>query len=204
MTPREHFRVVWNNAHSAATRGFWNEARPISTDVNEHITSLLGVLVGGDGKLTDPEAELFNDLFAEVLGGRQTLPVLRALLKERAPKSQELTTRPPAFFEAILRMDAASGTKAATEVLLSLQEIGREAAALDGDIGRAELTALTDYIWMLREAAQSKEAAPASGTADAQTETLEALQAKLHRLVGLKEVKERVDTMINTIRVRQL
>ncbi len=201
---REHFRTVWNSAHDAAARGFWKEARPISADVNEHITTLVGVLVGGDGKLTDQEAELFNDLFAEVLGGRQTLPVLRALLKERAARSKELTARPPAFFDAIVRMDAASGTKAAGAVLLSLQEIGREAAALDGDIARTELAALTDYILMLRAAVQANEATQATATAAAQTETLETLQARLHRLVGLKEVKERVETLVNTIRVRQL
>ena len=203
-TPREHFRVVWSRAHDAAARGFWQDTRPIGADVNEHISTLLGVLVGGDGRLTDQEAELFNDLFTDVLGGRQTLPVLRALLKEHALEGEKLTARVPAFFEAVLRMDAASGTKAATEVLLSLQEIGREAAALDGDIGRAELSALTDYILMLRKAAQPSEVAPSASTAEAQKETLETLQAKLHRLVGLDEVKERVDTLINTIRVRQL
>ncbi len=200
---REHFRVVWTSAHDAAARGFWKEARPISADVNEHIATLLGVLVGGDGRLTDQEAELFNDLFAEVVGGRQTLPVLRALLNERAARSQELTARPPAFFDAIVRMDAASRTNAATGVLRALQEIGREAAALDGDIRRGELAALTDYILMLRAAVQPEEVAQ-PGAAEPQTDTLETLQKKLHRLVGLEEVKERVDTLVNTIRVRQL
>src|SRR5512134_3542961 len=114
---REHFRVVWNGAHDAARGGFWKEARPIGADVNEHITTLLGVLVGGDGKLTDQELELFNDLFAEVLGGPQTFPVLRALLRERAVLVQELTARPPAFFEAILRMDEAAPTGVARSVL---------------------------------------------------------------------------------------
>ena len=201
---REHFRRVWDIAHDAAQRGFWKEARPIGADVNEHITTLLGVLVGGDGKLTDQELELFNDLFAEVLGGRQTFPVLRALLNERSAHKQELTARPPAFFEAILRMDAAAQTSKARDVVLSLQEIGREAAALDGDIGRAELVALTDYILMLRESVQPNEVAQQPTAAESQPETLETLRAKLHRLVGLKEVKERVDTLVNTIRVRQL
>jgi SpoVK/Ycf46/Vps4 family AAA+-type ATPase len=201
---REHFRVVWSRAHDAAARGFWKEARPIGADVNEHITTLLGVLVGGDGRLTDPEAELFNDLFAEVLGGRQTLPVLRALLKERATRGQALTARAPAFFDAIVRMDAASRTNTAAEVLVSLQEIGREAAALDGDIRRAELAALTDYILMLRTTVQQGAGSRSPAAAEPQTEMLETLQAKLHRLVGLEEVKERVDTLVNTIRVRQL
>ena len=201
---REHFRRVWDIAHDAAQRGFWKEARPIGADVNEHITTLLGVLVGGDGKLTDQELELFNDLFAEVLGGRQTFPVLRALLNERSAHKQELTARPPAFFEAILRMDAAAQTSKARDVVLSLQEIGREAAALDGDIGRAELVALTDYILMLRESVQPNEVAQQPTAPESQPETLETLRAKLHRLVGLKEVKERVDTLVNTIRVRQL
>lgn len=201
---REHFRRVWDIAHDAARRGFWKEARPIGADVNEHITTLLGVLVGGDGKLTDQELELFNDLFAEVLGGRQTFPVLRALLNERSAHKQELTARPPAFFEAILRMDAAAQTSKARDVVLSLQEIGREAAALDGDIGRAELVALTDYILMLRESVQPNEVAQQPTAPESQPETLETLRAKLHRLVGLKEVKERVDTLVNTIRVRQL
>ena len=201
---REHFRVVWTAAQDAAARGFWQESRPIGADVNEHIATLLAVLVGGDGKLTDPELELFNDLFAEVLGGRQTNPVLRALLKERTGNSQELTTRPPKFFDAILRMDAASTSNKARDVMLSLQEIGREAAALDGDIARAELTTLTDYILMLREAVPSQKVAEQGATKETPAETLEALQAKLHRLVGLKEVKERVTTLVNTIRVRQL
>jgi hypothetical protein len=201
---REDFRVIWTSAHEAAKRGFWKEARPIGTDVNQHITTLLSVLVGGDGKLTDQEAELFNDIFAEVMVGRQTLPVLRALLKERAGNRQELTARPPAFFDAIVRMDAASGSSTAGVVLVALQEIGREAAALDGDIGRAELAALTDYILMLRGAVKPSERAPQQTAAEAHTETLETLQAKLHRLVGLTEVKERVETLVNTIRVRQL
>ena len=201
---REHFRRVWDIAHDAAKRGFWKEARPIGADVNEHITTLLGVLVGGDGKLTDQELELFNDLFAEVLGGRQTFPVLRALLNERASHKHELTARPPAFFEAILRMDAAARSSTARDVVLSLQEIGREAAALDGDIGRAELVALTDYILMLRESVHPNEVAQQPTPAESPSETLETLRAKLHRLVGLKEVKERVDTLVNTIRVRQL
>jgi Cdc6-like AAA superfamily ATPase len=201
---REHFRVVWSAAQEAAARGYWKEARPISADVNEHIATLLGVLVGGDGKLVDQELALFNDLFAEVLGGRQTNPVLRALLNERAHSNEELTARPPAFFEAILRMDAASRTTTARAVMLSLQEIGREAAALDGDIARTELTTLTDYILMLRQAVPSKQVAEQAGSAQAPTETLETLLAKLHRLVGLKEVKERVETLVNTIRVRQL
>ena len=201
---REHFRVVWSRAHDAAARGFWEEARPIGADVNEHITTLLGVLVGGDGRLTDQEAELFNDVFAEVLGGRQTLPVLRALLKERAAQSAGLVAHPPAFFDAIVRLDAASGTNRASEVLLALQDIGREAAALDGAVGRAELSTLTDYIMTLRAAVQPKEVAPPAVDAPAPAATLETLQAKLHRLVGLKEVKERVDTLVNTIRVRQL
>ena len=196
--------MVWNSAHDAAQGGFWKEARPIGADVNEHITTLLGVLVGGDGKLTDRELELFNDLFADVLGGRQTFPVLRALLLERAAPVAELTARPPAFLEAILRMDEAARPGVARAVLHSLEEIGREAAALDGDIGRAELGALTDYILMLRETVQQNEAARRPPAAEAQAETLETLQAKLHRLVGLKEVKERVDTLANTIRVRQL
>ena len=201
---REHFRRVWDTAHDAAKRGFWSQARSIGADVNEHITTLLGVLVGGDGKLTDQELELFNDLFAEVLGGRQTFPVLRALLNERAAHRPELTARPPAFFEAILRMDAAAHTSKARDVVLSLQEIGREAAALDGDIGRAEMVALTDYIVMLRESVHPNEVAEPPAAADSQPETLEAQRSKLHRLVGLKEVKERVDTLVNTIRVRQL
>ena len=201
---REHFRVVWNVAQDAARGGFWKEARPIGADVNEHVTTLLGVLVGGDGRLTDPELELFNDLFAEVLGGRQTFPVLRALLNERVAQKPELTARPPAFFEAILRMDTAARTTTARNVVLSLQEIGREAAALDGDIGRGELAALTDYILMLREATKPTEAAPETTPAQTPAETLEALQAKLHRLVGLEAVKRRVDTLVNMIRVRQL
>lgn len=201
MTIREHFRVVWTAAQAAAQRGLWTEARPIGTDVNDHVTTLLGVLVGGDGKLTEAELELFNDLFADVLGGRQTLPVLRALLKERAGHAHELTAKPPAFFDAILQMDAASNTRVAADVLLSLQEIGREAAALDGNIGRAELAVLTDYVWTLRAAVPPPKEQPA---AEASSETLESLQAQLHRLVGLEEVKARVDTLINTIRVRQL
>ena len=57
--------MVWTAAHDAAQGGFWqDEARPIGADVNEHLTTLLGVLVGGDGQLTDRELELFNDLFA--------------------------------------------------------------------------------------------------------------------------------------------
>ena len=148
-------------ADSGRKRG---RSAPTSTSI---LSTLLGVLVGGNGRLTDQEAELFNDLFAEVLGGRQTLPVLRALLKERALKSGELTAHAPAFFEAIVRMDVASGTRVATEALLALQKIGREAAALDGDIGRAELTALTDYILMLRKAAQPSEAASLATTAEA-------------------------------------
>jgi hypothetical protein len=201
---REHFRVVWDGAHDAARSGFWKEARPIGADVNEHVTTLLGVLVGGDGRLTDQELELFNDLFAEVLGGRQTFPVLRALLAERAARVQELTARPPAFFEAILQMDEAGRAGVARTVLVSLEEIGREAAALDGDIGRAELGALTDYILMLREVVQRNEVARQPPAPATPAETLETLQAKLHRLVGLREVKERVDTLVNVIRVRQL
>ncbi|NJD63676.1 MAG: AAA family ATPase [Chloroflexi bacterium] len=201
---REHFQVVWNGAHEAARGGFWKEPRPIGADVNEHVTTLLGVLVGGDGRLADQELELFNDLFAEVLGGRQTFPVLRALLRERAGLARELTARPPAFFEAILRMAEAAPSGVPRAVLDSLAEIGREAAALDGDIGRAELRALTDYILMLREAVQHAEASHQPPAPEAQAETLQTLQAKLHRLVGLKEVKERVDTLVNTIRVRQL
>src|SRR5262249_20388575 len=144
--------------------GFWQEARPIGADVNEHIATLLGVLVGGDGKLTEQELELFNDLFADVLGGRQTHPVLRAFLKERTNKSAELTARPPAFFAAILRMDAAEKTSRTREALLSLQEIGRAAAALDGDLARAEVSALTDYIVMLREAVPSKKVDEKAGS----------------------------------------
>ena len=199
---REQFRVVWSAAHEAAARGFWQEPRPIGADVNDHITTLLGVLVGGDGKLTDQELELFNDLFADFVGGRQTYPVLRALLTERTHQSAELTARPPAFFDAVLRMDAASRTSVARDVSVSLQEIGREAAALDGDIRRAELAALTDYILMLRAAVPAVAEQPVSSQTPA--ETLDALQGKLHRLVGLREVKERVETLVNTIRVRQL
>ena len=147
---REQFRTIRSSAHEAATRGFWKEGRPIDADVNAHITTLLGVLVGGDGRLTDQEAELFNDVFAEVLGGRQPLPLLRALLKEHSGRGAELTARPPAFFDAILRMDAAGRTDTATRVLSSLQEIGREAAALDGRLPRDELSILTEYIMMLR------------------------------------------------------
>jgi SpoVK/Ycf46/Vps4 family AAA+-type ATPase len=130
--------------------------------------------------------------------------VLRALLRERAGQVQELIARPPAFFEAILRMDEAKRAGAARRVLHSLEEIGREAAALDGDIGRAELGALTEYILMLREAVQHHDSAHQPPAAEAQADTLGTLQAKLHRLVGLREVKERVDTLVNTIRVRQL
>jgi hypothetical protein len=201
---REHFRTIRSGATEAATRGFWKAARPIEADVNEHITTLLGVLVGGDGRLTDREAELFNDVFAEVLGGPQPLPVLRALLKEHAGKGADLTARPPAFFDAIVQMDAAGRTDTASGVLSSLQEIGREAAALDGDLPRAELSVLTNYILMLRIAAEPTRAAAQKATADTEAESLESLQAKLHRLVGLEEVKERVDTLINTVRVRQL
>jgi SpoVK/Ycf46/Vps4 family AAA+-type ATPase len=200
VTVREHFHVVWTSAQDAAARGFWTEPRPIGTDVNDHITTLLGVLVGGDGHLTEHELELFNELFASVLGGRQPLSVLRALLSERAGAARELTTTVPPFFKTILAMDA----KEASKVLLALQEIGREAAALDGDIGRAELAVLTDYVWLLREAVRAHAPAEPAPAKAAQSETLESLQAQLHRLVGLKEVKERVDTLINTIRVRQL
>src|SRR6185503_20931616 len=112
---REHFRTIRSSAHEAASRGFWKEARPVEADVNEHVTRLLGVLVGGDGRLTDQEAELFNDVFAEVLGGRQPLPLLRALLKEHAGGGKELTARPPAFFDAIVRMGAAGRTDVATQ-----------------------------------------------------------------------------------------
>jgi SpoVK/Ycf46/Vps4 family AAA+-type ATPase len=201
---REQFRTIRSSAQEADTRGFWKEGRPIESDVNEHITTLLGVLIGGDGRLTDQEAELFNDVFADVLGGRQPLPLLRALLKEHAGKRAELIAGPPAFFDAILRMDAAGRTDTATRVLSALQEIGREAAALDGSLPRAELSTLTDYILMLRAAAEPTRLAAQKPAAEPQTETLETLQAKLHRLVGLAEVKERVDTLINTIRVRQL
>ena len=201
MSIAGHFRIVWDSAHEAAKRGFWTEARPIGADVNDHVITLLGVLVGGDGHLTDQELELFNQLFADVLGGRQPLSVLRALLKERADQASKLAAGPPAFFDAILRMDAGADAPVAPKVLNALQEIGREAAALDGNIGRAELAALTDYIWLLREAVPP---APAPSSPDAKAETLQALQEQLRRLVGLREVKERVDTMVNTIRVRQL
>jgi len=200
---RDHFRIIWARAHEATNGGFWTESRPIGADINDHITTLIGVLVGGDGRLTDQELELFNDIFADVLGGRQPLNVLRAFLSERADHSKDLILRPPAFFDALIRMDIASGTHAAHDAVLALQEIGREAAALDGDIGRAELATLTDYVWMLREALPAK-AAGAEPAPETTPETIAQLQEQLHRLVGLREVKERVDTLVNTIRVRQL
>jgi SpoVK/Ycf46/Vps4 family AAA+-type ATPase len=197
---RDHFQAVWTAAHEAATRGFWTDARPIGADINDHITTLIGVLVGGDDRLTDRELELFNDIFADVVGGRQPLNVLRAFLGERAGSAAELIATPPAFFEALVRMDAATGTHASHDAMLALQEIAREAAALDGDIGRAELATLTDYVWMLREALPPQTAA----SPETKPEPIAELQEQLHRLVGLREVKERVDTLVNTIRVRQL
>jgi SpoVK/Ycf46/Vps4 family AAA+-type ATPase len=213
LSAREHFRAVWKAADEVAERGFWTEAKPIGNDVNEHILTMLSVLVGGDGQLTETELELFNDVFAEVLGRRESYSVLRALLRERAGHAQVLLDRAPAFFQAIVRADVASDTHKSEEVFASLQELGRIACAIDRDIARHELSVLTGHMWALRRVMESA-GLPEAGadgkgkSGDAKQgkpeETLEQLQAQLHRLVGLQKVKQRVDTLINTIRVRQL
>jgi Holliday junction resolvasome RuvABC ATP-dependent DNA helicase subunit len=210
QSPREHFRNVWKAAQDAANHGYWSGPTPIGNDVNAHLLTMLSVLVGGDGKLTEPELELFNELFGDVLGRRESFGVLRALMNERAGDARVLMDRPPAFFQAIVRADQANRTCAAQDVYASLQEIGRLAGAMDGDIGREDLAVLTGLMWVLRRAmeaagvgAAAEKQQESDGT-EPENETLEQLQEKLRRLVGLEKVKERVDTLVNTIRVRQL
>src|SRR5262245_26437057 len=210
LTPREHFRNVWKAAQDAANRGFWSAPTPIGNDVNAHLLTMLSVLVGGDGHLTDPELDFFNELFGDVLGRRESSSVLRALMNERAGDVKVLMDRAPAFFEAIVRADQANRSSAAQDVYASLQEIGRIAGAMDGDIGRQDLAVLTGHMWVLRRAMETAGVGTtvpeqqSSGGTEAEDETLEQLQEKLRRLVGLEKVKQRVDTLVNTIRVRQL
>jgi SpoVK/Ycf46/Vps4 family AAA+-type ATPase len=212
LSAREHFRIIWRAAQEAAQKGFWSGANPIGNDVNDHILTMLSVLVGGDGKLTEQELELFNELFSDVLGRRESFSVLRALMNERAGDVKVLIDRAPAFFEAIVRADETAGTRVAQNVYASLQEIGRIAGAMDGDIGRQELAVLTGHMWVLRRSMETAGVGATDGSPrDAKPgekaehdETLEQLQEKLRRLVGLEKVKQRVDTLVNTIRVRQL
>ncbi len=203
---------------------------PQSASINEsvarHIFHLLVRLIHSSGEIGESEAEIVRTYFS--LGGNApTRDEIKLALRRGVWHSDAAASmlEVPDYIEALTAHDKDNDTNYTALVLRCLTELGRQVISSDSYVDEDEVAALTKHINHLRRYIESQgissqyESKPhlggdvvepneqikvqEQGTAAQEVPSIDELLAKLHRLVGLPEVKQEVETLINLIRVRQ-
>ncbi|HEX6746887.1 MAG TPA: AAA family ATPase [Longimicrobium sp.] len=221
-TPAKLAERIFDAVDAAADRGFWPARDDRYQDLTQHILGLMGVLIGADGSATDDEIAFVMEM-ARPFQPQEPTKAETAQVVRRAARDTNLSLVPD-YFRAIVRMDQATNTRASSDVLWCLRELGLGVIAADRSSDPREVEMLTRHLDALRAFAEQQQvrvqwAEPAGGIAgDAAREaagqrgqaappdaaTLDQLLNRLRALVGLARVKQEVETLTNIIRVRAM
>jgi hypothetical protein len=219
-TPSRYAERLFDAVDTAADRGFWTTGDGRYTELTDHVLGLVGTLIAADDTTSDEELAYVIEM-AKPFQPQEPTRAETAQIVRKAARRTDLA-KVPDYFRAIVQTDKATGGRAAGDVLWCLRELGLGVIAADSKSDPREVEWLTKHLAVLREAAEGQglrlAAEPSDAVAtDAARATaapgeprpvdqaaLDALLAKLHALVGLKRVKEEVETLTNLIRVRAM
>jgi hypothetical protein len=220
-TPPELYRFVFDAAYRAEAKGDWTGPGRLVEEVQRHVLGFLATLVRADGDVSYAESRFLADMLRPATGRAFEHAEIRKLVARigaEGPAAQRGSV--PEYFRALIRGDRERGTVNAMNVAICLRELGVQLIATDGRDLPEESALLAAHVGLLERAVAdagvqqprrggAPAPAPAGESAAAAAETeplpdLDALLAKLHRLVGLQRVKEEVETLANLVRVRNL
>ena len=219
-TPSRYAERLFDAVDAAADRGFWTTGDGRYTELTDHVLGLVGTLIAADDTTSDEELAYVIEM-ARPFQPQEPTKGETAQIVRKAARRTDLA-KVPDYFRAVVQTDKATGGRLAGDVLWCLRELGLGVIAADSNSDPREVEWLTKHLSLLREAAESAglrlAPEPSSAVAtDAARATaapgepqpvdqvaLDALLEKLHALVGLKRVKEEVETLTNLIRVRAM
>jgi Holliday junction resolvasome RuvABC ATP-dependent DNA helicase subunit len=229
-TPAEYYQFILDTARRAQHRGDWSGIVEMDDDARAHVLGFLGTLVAADRQVSREETAFLDEILrpwtAREIGHHEARE-----LYESSAGAAPLDVLPE-YFRALIEGDRRRGTVSAMNVTVCLRELGSRLIAADGRNVPREAEILARHVGALRRAVEEAgvdrprggaEPQPGGGLASS-TEVLQAstagtpaapadekpaasldeLLAKLDRLVGLKAVKQEVETLVNIIRVRRL
>jgi len=156
LSPYTLFRSIVEAAQLADQKGYWPDEQPIGESAAEHMLRFLSLLTAGDGEINPRELDVFDALFAAA-GERQPHDYLRELVSSTAEaigddpdELNDFLTETPAYLEAIMDMDRAEGTRAASRTVASLSGLALTILAADGREEVEEHVIFTTHIGHLR------------------------------------------------------
>ncbi|MBB4637184.1 AAA family ATPase [Longimicrobium terrae] len=185
----------------------------------KHLLAFLWLLAGTDEVSEDEMRAIravFHTFMEEAEGSDPD--ILRGLLSHWAAEAggddvNAWAVRTPEYVESVARADRASGNSTARQWVHRMEQFGLAVISID-ERSEAELALLTRHISHLRGVLDGAGVSPAPtitgssaqgpGAGSETQATLDELLARLHRLVGLDEVKHEVQTLANLVRVRQM
>ena len=230
-TPPELYQFIFDSAYRAERRGDWRGPGSIADSVQGHVLRVLCTLVRADGEISREEADFMGDMLRPSTGLPMGFGEIRDLVYRHAETGAPADDAwVPDYFHILIRGDKQRGTVNAMNVATCLRELALQLIAVDGSNLPREGELVTVHVAPLERAVAEagvqtpRKVDPAPGPASgpqagapatpgeaAQPEAapvgpadLNALMAKLHALVGLKDVKKEVETLTNVVRVNKM
>jgi hypothetical protein len=156
LSPYTLFRSIVEAATLADQKGYWPDEQPIGESAADHMLRFLSLLCASDGDINAKELDVFDALFAAA-GERQPQDYLRELVASTADaigedpdELSDFLTETPAYLEAIMDMDRAEGTRAASRAVAALSGLALTILAADGREEVEEHAIFTTHIGHLR------------------------------------------------------
>ena len=156
LSPYTLFRSIVEAAQLADQRGYWADEQSIGESAAEHMLRFLSLLCASDGEINARELDVFDALFAAA-GERQPLDYLRELVASTADaigedpdELGEFLTETPAYLDAVMDMDRAEGSRAASRSVAALSGLALTILAADGREEVEEHAVFTTHIGHLR------------------------------------------------------
>ncbi len=212
--------AIYAEALKTKWRQLFQNEKALLDDISAHLRSILYVVIAADGQLSEGEAQLLRGFLNEKWISKQALEHAIAGQIEWACSH---IARVPKYFRLLVQHDLANATHLAVDVAQLLAFFAGRVFESNGEVLKPQselagrlFSLLADYMreqgLKVEEIVSESErgaGSPASpnvecGRNGADLETLDQLLVQLDGLVGLKEVKGEVSSLINVLHVRRL
>ncbi|HEU4556909.1 MAG TPA: hypothetical protein VFS20_03630 [Longimicrobium sp.] len=156
LRPDELAGLVVKAATNAENEGYWTGTGPISEDAARHLTTFLGLLLGGDDHVDEKELKVFEQVWTAATGGNPDEDELRTSvtrsvnLADDPDALQEYLTATPPYMQAVIAMDRDRGTRNAEQVVTALSGLALAVLAADGKAAAEEDSVFTTHLNHLR------------------------------------------------------
>lgn len=193
--------------------GYWKKEespysigdKSIAYDISIRSQVLINCLAAADGEISQDEVDLYNKVIAPDYGLQtwfQGVDEYKSKIETR--KREGALTHSsynfPKYIECCVTMDKEKGTLHSREIVRLLREMGMAVINMGGTPTKCETDELTGFLTEI-ETYLDKQGIPKEKSAE---ENLDDLIKELNGLVGLKKVKQDVNSLINFIKIRKI